>query len=97
METIEGSARVRAKDECGDRLRRMWALSVLVVLAWREGKGRTCGHRVSFLIFRVLAMGREKEHRKSPGLHRVSAAPSHDSVPLKTSGQMSPEDVRYRQ
>lgn len=71
-----------------DKLRRMRAPSAFVTSAWREGKRRVCGHRVSFLIFRVLGNRLGKEHRRRPGLHRVSS--SHENFLLEG-------DVRYRQ
>lgn len=57
METTERVQQESVQKSTGDKLRRMWALSVFVILAWREGKRRVCGHRVSFLIFRVLGNG----------------------------------------
>lgn len=79
METSEVSARLSAKgwlgfvdDVCQGHLRRTWALSVFVISAWREGKGRLWGHKISFPTYEVLGSGlgegTQKGTRSAEGL-----------------------------
>lgn len=71
-----------------DNLRRTWALSVFVISAWREGKGRW-GHKISFPTYEVLGSGLGEGTQKGPGLQRVSAASSHGSVESKPLAKCS--------
>lgn len=54
-----------------DQLRRIRTLPVSVISAWREGKRRLQGHRASFLVFRELGNGLERDPRPSGGLSRT--------------------------
>lgn len=58
-------------------------------LPGEKGK-EDCGDiRFLFRLMRYLAVGWEREHRREPGLQRVSAASSHGSVESKSLARCS--------